>query len=577
MGSLRSVGSPRSIGSPRLTAQVGEIDTNAPFQSVKAAVSLFGEGSSSPTAKPVVKRPKTAEERDLEKETQLQLVLRELEKFKDHLKTAETTKAQAQGELEKANITLQELTRKLEIAGDSKQAAIAATEAAKSQAKLLEESTKSRKQHADAEREEYKASAAELVLVKQELTDIRRDFDEALGIKLSASQEEANAQNATKINIERLDELSKEITTTREALSQVMLSTLQARQEKAKTTEEKEVYLDSRRLSKEEVEKKILLLKEQGSDSKLSGNLEEKLEETTKAIAVLQDLQSLRKVDLELQCSKNALKEVLQNESLLRGLVNSLNLEMNEVKRELSQTKEKETQFEYAAKNLQAEVNRSKMELEELLAEESKRENALNNESLTVQLLSETENARLDVEETRKRIEELKQEAETARNEANEMEEKLQVALKEAEAAKAAAKLASDQIHTTASCTHDAVDVTGSDSRDKIKLSAEDFESWSRRVKEYEKLAQMKVKDAMAEVERSKESDRGAVKRLATNLKEIKDTEAATEDALHKAEMAEAAKRAVEGELQKWHQQEQKKEIGEASYGQQGSEMPSHL
>lgn len=105
------------------------------------------------------------------------------------------------------------------------------------------------------------------------------------------------------------------------------------------------------------------------------------------------------------------------------------------------------------------------MELEALLAKESKQENASNDESLTVQqVLSEIEYARLDVEETKKKTKELNQEAETARNEAKEMEEKLQVALKEAEEAKAAAKLASDRIHNTASCTHDAVQVTGSDS-----------------------------------------------------------------------------------------------------------------
>lgn len=55
---------------------------------------------------------------------------------------------------------------------------------------------------------------------------------------------------------------------------------------------------------------------------------------------------------MELEGSKNALKEVLQNESLLRSLVESMTLEMDEVKRDVTEMKEKEAQFEYAAKKL---------------------------------------------------------------------------------------------------------------------------------------------------------------------------------------------------------------------------------
>lgn len=50
-GSPRHLGTPVAKGSPK-QVEVGEIDTRAPFQSVKAAVSLFREASNSPKAQP---------------------------------------------------------------------------------------------------------------------------------------------------------------------------------------------------------------------------------------------------------------------------------------------------------------------------------------------------------------------------------------------------------------------------------------------------------------------------------------------------------------------------------------------
>ncbi|CAL5344329.1 hypothetical protein CsSME_00032814 [Camellia sinensis var. sinensis] len=589
LGSPKTTETPRSLSSPR--ADVGEIDTRAPFQSVKAAVSLFGEVASPKAAPPpVVKKFKTAEERVLEKETQLHLTLKELDYFKQLLRSADATKIQAQRELVKANRTLQELTGKLEIASESKQAAIAGTEAAKNRAKQLEEVAKtskaqidvdSWKQDVDSEREQYKASAAELIAAKQELTSIRQDFDKALEIKLTSFQEAADAQHATKVYKERFNELSKEIATMRETLSQVKVATRQAQEEQAKSISDKEACLQSHRTAMAEVETKILWLKEEEFEFELSGNLEEKLEETTEAIQVLReqltnvresDLESIRAVNSELEDAKNALETVLREERSLRSLVDSLQRELGEVRRDLLEMKRNEAQSESAAENLRVELETSKVELQEALAAERKRGNNCDDMCLTIQqLLSETENARREAEEKKKSTEELKQEAEIARNAAEEIEKELQVALKEAEEAKAMEKLASDQIHTS-SCSDDA-HARKSDSKDKIKLSVEDYKSLSRKAKDSENLAEEKVEEAMAEVEASNAREKETVKRLEESLKEMENIKAATEEALKKAEMDDTAKQVVEGELQKWRQHTQQNEVGETSNSREESEV----
>ncbi|PRQ35120.1 putative WEB family protein [Rosa chinensis] len=75
----------------------------------------------------------------------------------------------------------------------------------------------------------------------------------------------------------------------------------------------------------------------------------------------------------------------------------------------------------------------------------------------------------------------------------------------------------------------------------------------------------MRVAAAMAQVEAVKASENEALKRLEATRKEIEDMKAATVEAKKRAEMAEAAKMAVEGELRRWRECEQKKAADAAS------------
>ncbi|KAK9268546.1 hypothetical protein L1049_000300 [Liquidambar formosana] len=575
--------------SPRV--EVGEIDTRAPFQSVKDAVTLFGEGAFS-GEKPAIKKAKPhSAERVLAKETQLHLAQKELNKFKEQLKNAETTKAQALLELEKAKRTVEDLTNKLKTVSESKESIIKATETAKNQVKQLGEANCGNpagtvgawKQDLEAAREQYMTAITELDAAKQELRKIRQDCDASLEAKVSAFKQAAEAEDAVKANMERASELSKEISSVQEAIEHVKLASVQAQQEQAKIFSGKGVQRQSYKATLEESAKKLLLLKKE-FDPELTSNLEAQLAETMTQIGALQkemenarasDLDSVRTVTVELDDAKEFLQKVSEEENSLRRLVESLKLELENVKKEHSELKEKEAETESVAGNLHVKLQKSKVELEACVAEESRVRGTSDEMISTLDLLSsETAIARREAEEMETKAEELREEAEATRIALKEAENKLRVALAEAEEAKSAEARANDEIKILSKKTTD-VRTSTSESGANITISKEEFESLSRKVEESGTLAEMRVAAAVAQVEAVKASENEALKKLEATQKEIEDMKAATQDALTSAERAEAAKKAVEGELRKWREREQKKAAEAASRILSETEMSS--
>lgn len=517
-------------------------------------------------------------QRVLAKETQLHLAQKELNKLKEQLKNAETTKAQSHEELEKAKKTVDELTQKLKTVTESKESAIKATEASKN--KLAEANGNNsvvndvaQKQDMENKREQYMAAIAELDTAKQLLRQMHQECNAAMATKSAAFKQAAEAEGAAKANMEKASELSKEITAANEAIGLVKEATILVQEEQGKIFAEKEVQKQSYKATLEDSAKKSLALKKE-INPEVTKNLESQLAKTVNGIGCVKkemenakasDIDSVRTVTLELDDAKGSLHKVVEEESLLRTMVESLKLELENVKREHLELKEKEAETESIAGTLHVKLQKSKSELEAAILEESKaRGDSEEMISTLQQLSSESENARLEAEEMKKKAEELKKEAEATKITLEEAEEVLKVALEEAEEAKSAEASALDQIKILSERTH-AARASTSESGAQITISRDEFEALSRKVEESEKLSEMKVAAAVAQVEAVKASEHEALKRMEAIQKEIEDMKAATQDALKKAEMAEAAKKAVEGELRRWRDRELKKAADAAS------------
>lgn len=519
------------------------------------------------------------------------MALKQLNKLKEQLHNAEATRAKEAVELERAKRTVAELSLKLKTVNEAKESAVKATDAAKNQAKQLDKSTSGEstetndawKQDLEATRKQYTASLNELDSAKQELQKMRQDCVATTEEKTYALKQIEEAEAVAKANVLRAGELSKEVTAVQEAIGKVKIATMQTQQDQANIYAEKDEQKKTHKAKLEESAKKLLALKEE-VDLQLSKKLESQLAEVTDEIVNLEkdmeiaknsDLDSVKTVTLELDDAKDLLQKVAEEENSLRSLVESLKLELENVKKEHVELKEKENETESLAGSLHVQLRKSKAELEVALAEESKVRGASEDLISTLhQLSSETEDARRESENMKKQAEELKDEVEKTRVELKEAEEILAVALMEAEEAKAAEANALDQIKLMSERTN-AARASTSESGAQITLSREEFDSLSRKVEESEKLAEMKVAAALAQVEAVKASENEALKRLEATQKEIDDIKASTQESLKRAEMAEAAKKAVEGELRRWREREQKKAAEAASRILAETEMSS--
>ncbi|KAK4383432.1 protein WEAK CHLOROPLAST MOVEMENT UNDER BLUE LIGHT 1 [Sesamum angolense] len=577
----------------------GQIDTAAPFESVKAAVSKFGGSLTG----------KLTRRRFIEQE--LEKAQEEMPSYKQQSEAAEEKKIQVLKELESTKRLIEELKLNLERAQTEEQQAKQDSELAKLRVEEMEqgiadEASFAAKAQLEVARARHAAAVSELVTVKDELEQLRKDYALLVAEKEAAVRKAEEAIAASKEVEKSVEDLTIELITVKQSLESAHSAHMEAEEHRigavmAKEQEslnwEKELKqaedelkeLNRQVLSMTDLKSKLgkatALLQELKAE--LASYMESKLEGTGKEGNVedaLKEPEKKSRADIEaaINAARKELAEVKLSIEKTTGEVGilkmasvSLKSELEKENIELAAIKQREEKASIAVASLEAELDRTKSEIAFVeMKEKERREKMGDLPKQLEEAAQEAERAKAVAEMARVELQKAKEEADQAKAGASSRESRLRAAQKEIEAAKASEKLALAAINALEE-SESAQRNNNEDSPTGVTLSLEEYYELSKRAHEAEEQANMRVAAALSHVEAAKESETRSLNKLEEVGREMSGRKDALEIALQKAEQATVGKLAVEHELRKWRAEHEQRRKGVESGPQSNSPRAS--
>ncbi|KAL8244368.1 hypothetical protein R6Q59_010626 [Mikania micrantha] len=552
-----------------------EIDTTAPFESVKAAVSMFGGIVDWKTHKIQIAERRRYVAQELRKANE------QIPIFKKKSEAAEESKQQALKELDNTKRLLEELKLNLERAETEEHQAKQDAELAKLRVEemeqgIAEESSVAAKAQLEVAQARHQSAVSELKTVKTELINLQKDYnllqsDRDLAIK--------NAEEAvfSSKEIERnVEGLTIKLITTKEELESAHAAHLEAEEHRTTVAMAREEELlnweEEMKQSEQELEKVNQQITEtQDLKLKLDNalvllqNLKSELgaymEENHKDIQSTLDLANM---DLE-ELKKNIEKET-DEVNRLKQTATSLSLDLEKEKETLVAAKKREELAAIPVEALEADLKKTISEVELIQKKEKEaRERTLQLPRQLEQSAEEAGQARLRVQKAHQELQKATEAANQAKDGEKNMVSKLNASLKEIEAVRASERLALGAINAL----HESESARNNQSEpeSKITLSVEEYYDLSRLAKEAEDEASTRVSEAISQVELAKESELNAQNKLEQVNLDIASKKEQLSNAMHRAEVAKEGKTTLEHELRTWRSEHEQKLKANASGG----------
>ncbi|TMX00360.1 hypothetical protein EJD97_000963 [Solanum chilense] len=568
-----------------------KIDTAAPIESVKQAVSKFGG-----IVDWKAHRVQTVERRKVV-DQELANVQEEIPVYKKQSQAAEEAKMMVVKELDSTKRLIEELKLNLERAQTEEQQAKQDSELAKLRVEEMEqgiadEASIAAKAQLEVAKARHETAVSELKNVDYELKDLHKEYDLLVSERYDAMQNAEEAVSASKKVEKEVEYLTIELITTKESLEAAQTAHLEAEEHRIgaamareqdtlnwekelKQAEDELEKLNQQIRSSKDLKAKLdtasaLLLDLKAEfasymESKLKqetveeGNFSELSEPEKRTHAKIQAAVAL--ATRELEEVKLNIEKATDDVNCLKVAATSLKAELKKEKLELASIQQREGMASIAVASLEAELNRTKSEIALVqMKEKEVREKVVELPKKLQDAAQEADRAKSLAQTACEELRKAKEEAEQAKAGASTMGSRLIAANKEIEAAKASEKLALEAINALQE-SELARSTNNEDSPSGVTLSLEEYYDLSKLAHEAEEQANKRLAAAITQIEVSKESEVRSLSRLEEVNREMTTQKEALEIAMKKAEKAKEGKLAVEQELRKWraeHRQRRK-------------------
>ncbi|KHN04504.1 Protein WEAK CHLOROPLAST MOVEMENT UNDER BLUE LIGHT 1 [Glycine soja] len=543
-------------------AKRGLIDTTAPFESVKEAVSKFGG-----IVDWKAHRIHTVERRTLV-EQELEKAQEEIPEYKKQAETAEQEKGQVLKELDSTKRLIEELKLNLERAQTEERQARQDSELAKLRVEEMEqgiadESSVAAKAQLEVAKARYTAAVSDLIAVKEELEALHKEYTSLVTDRDVAIKKAEEAVTASKEVEKSVEDLTVELIAAKESLETTHAAHLEAEEQRIGTVMARDQ--DSLNWEKElkQAEEELQRLNQQISSAK---ELKSKLET---ASALLIDLKAELTAYMESKLKQEGGPEEpeIKTHTDIREAVASAGKELEEVNLNIEKATAEISILKVAATSLKLELEQEKATLASIRQREGMA-------SVAVASLE------AELEKTRSEIALVQMKEKEAKEKMTELPKKLQLTAEETNQANLLAQAAREELQKVkarasqgwaikalqeSESTRSKNEV---DPSNGVTLSLEEYYELSKRAHEAEERANMRVAAANSEIDKVKESELKAFEKLDEVNREIAARRESLKLAMEKAEKAKEGKLGVEQELRKWRaESEQRRKAGESGQG----------